>query len=499
MLVVGVLVSVSLPPWSVGARSPFSGSSKSSEEYAYRFAYADLADKVIPSVVTVYVKRDLKSMMSDEEKKKFEEFKKFFGDPQLRQFWGLPGPDEGDGEGVEPFAKGTGSGVIVSSDGFVVTNWHVVGDKKDKAEIRIVFADDSEASGKDVQVIASSSMIDLALLKVNKPGLAAIKFANSDKTRIGERVAAIGSPLELRKTVTQGIVSAMHRDVGQGLGNMIQTDAVINPGSSGGALVNLDGELVGINRMIATPAQTGHWEGYGFAIPANDVQYFIDQVKAHGEISYGYIGVEMANERQDTPEKREALGLNKDIKGVLVMGVKPGQPAAAAGLQEGDLIVAADNQKIEDSGDLRNYVARRPVGTTINLKVLRPGEDVQPHAMNVRLSTAKRPSDKDLMTREGGEDENEKSTPEQGVEGSFGLQVQPYRQGGQAGLQITGVAPGSPAAKAGFKPGDVILKINRQPVKTLDDLRRALKARTPGKSIPAYILHNGVPDFLAIK
>ncbi|MCL5270284.1 MAG: trypsin-like peptidase domain-containing protein [bacterium] len=277
-----------------------------------RFLFANLADQVIPSVVTVYVKRDLKRNMTPEELRQFEQFRRFFQGPD-NPFQGSPfefffGPDQGqepdqqdpgnenphapDGENNPFLQQASGSGVIISADGYIITNWHVVGDKDQGTSITVVFSDNSELDNNHVKLVESNRLLDLALLKVDRKGLKPIQWGDSDKLRIGERVACVGSPLDLRETVTQGIVCAMHRNVDIGIGDMIQTDAVINPGSSGGAMVNLEGQLVGINRLITS--RTGWWQGYGFAIPANDVRYFTDQVIRTGHFTAGYIGIEMA-------------------------------------------------------------------------------------------------------------------------------------------------------------------------------------------------------------
>lgn len=488
-----VLAGLMVAPWLAVAQlsSQTDGAAHTdgaSQEYG-RYVYADLSAKVIPSVVTVYVKRDLKKSMSPDDLKRLEQFKRFFEDPQLRQFFqqpGMPGPnapspDQAPDDESDPFiAKGSGSGVIISDDGYVITNWHVVGDKKDNSEIRVVLSDNTELSGKDVKLIESSPLVDLALIKINRTGLKSIPWGDSDALRIGERVCAVGSPLDLRMTVTQGIICAKHREVGMGLGDMLQTDAVINPGSSGGALVNLDGKLIGINRMITTPFQSGRWEGYGFAIPAKDVKYFVDEVLAKGKVAYGYIGVEMATPAEDSGKMREAIGLKKELKGVLVKGVRPGTPAAEAGLQEGDLIVSADGNKIENSGDLLGFVARRHIGSLINLGVVRGGGK-EAKDVTVSVKIAERPSTEELTHNGKSPSEDEQSPQDQKLENNMGLSVEPYTRNGVQGVRVTGVLPDSPAAKAGVQEGDVLLKLNRVALKSSKDLAKAIKARPEGR------------------
>jgi serine protease Do len=480
---------------------------------AGRYLFSDLAERVIPSVVTVYVKRDMRKEMDPQTLERLKEFQKQYRgmDPFLRQLipFNVPGQDGEDDEndnGNLPedaeqwITKGSGSGVIVSADGYVVTNWHVVGEKKNNPEIRVVLSDNTELSGKDVQLIESSKLADLALLKINRSGLKPIAFGDSEKMRIGEWVAAIGSPLDLRLTVTQGIICAKHREIDSaaGLGSMLQTDAVINPGSSGGALVNLDGQLIGINRLITTPFQGREaWSGYGFAIPSNDVKQFVDTVLKSGKITYGYIGVGVANEFQDSPKLRQALGLDKDQKGALVIKVTPGAPAAAAGLQEGDMIVAADGKPIENYNDLISTVARRNVGTTVHLKVLRPQENASPREMTINLKVAERPSEEQLeQVLRGGDKGQGQPKPQVREENNLGVRVEPYNEGGRQGVKIMEVQPGSPAARAGLQEGDVIYEINFKPIRTAQDIDKALK-RTDKPHLIRY-LRDGNPGLVAI-
>lgn len=389
------LVLLLLTPYMVKTQpSPVSG-----DQVITRRTYRDLAKKVIPSVVTVYVQRDLYKSMTPEQRQQYDQLRQFYEDPFLRQFLqpGMPGNGQNDDQqGDSIIARGSGSGVIISADGYIVTNWHVVGDKRAQPEIRIVFSDDTELSGKDVEILESSQLIDLALLKVKRTGLTPIRLGDSDKVEIGDSVAAVGSPLELKETITSGIISAKHREFGTGLGNMLQTDAAINPGSSGGALVNLDGELIGINRLIATAGQSGAWSGYGFAIPSNQVKYFIDQVRSAGRISYGYIGLALAGEEEDTAKVREALGYGRDQKGVLLMGVTANGPADKAGLKQGDMVLSVDGRAVNTPTDLLGYVVRRPVGSKVKVTYLRPSRGSQPRERTSEVTVIARPSEEEL-------------------------------------------------------------------------------------------------------
>lgn len=488
------LLFMLLTPYVVKAQTPAASTNAPDGQVITRRTFTDLAKKVIPSVVTVYVKRDMSKSMTPEQKQQYDQMRKFFEDPFLRQFLppGMPGPGQNnEQQGDSIIMRGSGSGVIVSADGYIVTNWHVVGNKKELPEIRVVFSDDTELGNKDIEILESSELIDLALLKVKKTGLTPISLGNSDKVQIGDWVAAIGSPLELKETITQGIISAKHRELGSGLGDMLQTDAAINPGSSGGALVNLDGELVGINRMIASPGGA-QWAGYGFAIPSSQVKYFIDQVKATGKISFGYIGLAMAGEEQDSVKMREALGFKPDQKGVLIMGVTPNGPAAKAGLKEGDMILSVDGREVNDPSDLLSNVVRRPVGSTVKMTYMRPAQGgAQPEEKTAEVQVTSRPSEEALAKGLQGGPTPEEGQPEQGKANDLGVQVEPYRDKSTEGLKVTAVMPGSPADKAGIKPGDVLLKMDWVDLTSEQDLAKALKARTPGKPAPLYIMRGG--------
>lgn len=492
----------------LGTRTTAQQPSRGNGSGGDRYLFSDLAERVIPSVVTVYVKRDMRKEMDPQQLERLKEFQKQFQDPLLRQLipFNVPQQDnEGDEGGDQWITKGSGTGVVVTADGYVVTNWHVVGDKKNKPEIRVVLSDNTELSGKDVELIESSKLADLAVLKIRRPGLTPIPWGDSDRVRIGEWVAAVGSPLDLRMTVTQGIICAKHREIdsGAGMGGMLQTDAVINPGSSGGALVNLDGQLIGINRLITTPFQGREaWSGYGFAIPANDVKRFVDQVIRSGGVTYGYIGVGVANEFQDSDKLRSALGLDKNQKGALVLNVTAGGPAAEAGLEQGDLIVGADNQTVTNYNDLVSYVANREVGATVKLTVMRPQENSSPKRVTVNVKVAKRPSEDELEAsmRGGNGKAQPKPKPQVQEENRLGVQVEPFNQNGKQGLRVTKVAPNSAAQRAGIAEGDVLTSINHRPLKSEEDINRALETRR-GRTQPHLIefLHEGNPNMAAIE
>ena len=464
---------------------------------AERFIYSELADHALPSVVTIYVKNEL----SDEQKQQLRQFRRFFDrrqidprqidprqiDPRQKDpFRGfeMPGPGPAPDEGTEdefenmPMPQRSGSGVIISEDGHIITNAHVIGEITEGSDIRVVFADDKEIQGEAVKLVDSNPVVDLAILKIDPSKLdfkpRPLRWGDSDKLRIGERIAAIGSPLDLRLTITHGIVSAKSRNIEEiaGLGDMIQTDAVINPGSSGGALINMDGELVGINRLITTT--TGMWSGNGFAIPSNDARYFAEAVIREGTATYGFIGITMAQPGvDDTPRLRQALGLELDAKGVLVEGVSEPGPAAEAGLERYDFITHIDGERIDSNNELLRTIMRKRVGDRITVKVLRGGGE-KPQEREMTLKIASRPSITEL--REQQEQRQEPADGDQGlIRGNafLGMTLEPTGEG----LRVTRVQPGSPAMEQGMEEGDVIMEINRQAVKSLEDVASAVENR----------------------
>lgn len=480
--------------------SPVVAPAANSENVSGRYIFAELADQVLPSVVTVYVKKNVLSAMSEEERQRLERFREFFENSPFGDM--LPempenlDPEDEDAE--QWMRKAAGSGVIVSEDGYIITNWHVAGGKEDDVELTVVLYDDTKISGDQVEVVYSDSLLDLALLKIDRDGLTPIEWGNSETLRIGERVAAIGSPLDLRRTITQGIVCAKGRNVGPGLGRLIQTDAVINPGSSGGPLVNLLGELVGINRLITT--RTGWWQGYGFALPGNDVKHFYEVVREQGEYTHGYIGVYMASEVEDTPKMREALGIDPDRKGVLVTRVTPDSPAEKAGLQAGDFIVRAGDAPIQNPEDLLNYVTRQSVGDSITLKILRSQEDAeQAKPLEVEVKIVERPSGEELAALQRGESFESLRAPHQALARDFGMTLQPFERETLKGLRVTQMRRGSPAAEAGLRPGDVIVRFDRKPVSSLEDLQEAVEHHPEGRPHLVQYVRDGRASITAIE
>ncbi|MEN6626234.1 MAG: PDZ domain-containing protein [Candidatus Sumerlaeia bacterium] len=485
MRAMALLAAVALLPAVGHGQESTPAQTKSFRDQA-RYMISDLADQVVPSIVTIYVKEEL----TQQQKEQLKQFQRFFDrrgmDPFFRQFF--DDQDEGDGNAPAPSPRiqlpermRSGSGVILSEDGMIITNAHVIGTLGENTDVRVVLSDGQEISGKSVKLVASQDFLDLAIIKIDagdaKVKLQPARWGDSDKLRIGEMVATIGSPLDLRMTVTQGIVCAKFRNIddGYGLGDLIQTDAVINPGSSGGALVNMDGEVVGINRLITT--NTGMWSGYGFAIPSNDAREFADKVIRTGRAVYGYVGIGMAGTIE--ADQRKALGLGAEQKGVLVDSVTPDSPAEKAGIKQYDFIVEADGKPLKGNDDLLRTVMRHEPGEEVQIKVLRGGGKGTPEVLSFSVKVMERPTLDELRKRMGQQPPSVKQAPEPEKRGQemLGMTLEPYSRQNLEGLRVTEVKPNSPAAEKGMRTGDVITSIDRQPVTDVDEMADAIKGR----------------------
>jgi serine protease Do/serine protease DegQ len=366
-------------------------------------------------------------------------------DPFFRRFFGLP-------EQSRPQIS-AGSGVIVDArSGFVLTNHHVV---KDAEQIAVTLKDGRRLQGK---LVGSDAATDIALLKVDGDNLKSLPLGDSDALRVGDYVMAIGNPFGLGQTVTSGIVSALGR-TGlniEGYEDFIQTDASINPGNSGGALVSLRGELIGINTAIIGPS--GGNVGIGFAIPSNMARSVMAQLVKHGEVKRGRIGLTT----QDlTPELAKSLGVAAAARGAVVVEVVKGSPADKAGLRAGDVVVSVNGRPVRGSPDLRNQIGLAPIGSELELRVLREGRE-QPARMHVE---ALRPT-----TSAQGEKVTEVT----------GLSVaDAERNGRPEAVAVVAVEAGSPAWSHGLRPRDMIVAVNRRKVRTVRELMDALQTDGP--------------------
>ena len=347
-------------------------------------------------------------------------------------------------------SRGSGAGVVIDADaGHVVTNHHVIADAD---EITVVLEDRRTF---EAELVGSDAATDIALLRIDADGLQALALGDSEQLAVGDFVVAVGNPFELGHTVTSGIVSALGRGgfSRQGYEDFIQTDAAINRGNSGGPLVDLDGQLVGINSSIITPS--GANAGVGFAVPSNIVQVVTSQILEHGEVRRGKLGVMIANLR---PEDSEALGL-ESVNGALVSEVMSGTAAEDAGIEPGDVIVGLDGKEVVDSRDLRTRIALAPIGDEVDIDVVRDGKRKTLEAVIGALESA-RESGGAVPLLAGAQWRNLSRSHE--------------LYGSLEGVELAEVAPESPAWDAGLRSGDVIVRVNRRPVTSVQELEEAL-------------------------
>lgn len=404
----------------------------------FQHVFADVAEKAIPAVVSVHSEKSAPSEPVFEMGPDGTPFHWFFGPDGQRR-----------GNRRE---SGLGSGVLISKDGYVLTNNHVV---EGADVIRVTLSDDRELSAK---LVGADKASDLAVLKISEGGpFSIMPMGDSEKLRIGEWVLAVGSPYGLSQTVTFGIISAKGRS-NTGINsyeNFLQTDAAINPGNSGGALVNLQGELIGINTAIFS--RSGGYQGIGFAIPINMARVIMEDLIRDGEVTRGWLGVSIQPIDQGLAE---ALGL-KENKGALVGGVIEGSPADKAGIKRGDVILKLDNQALRDHSDLLNRIAMIRPGTWVTLVVHRSGKELV-YKVKVQKRDEKRLS--------GMRD----NAPDGPAAESLGLTVAPASQmmkerysidkSAERGVVITEIDRGGRAARAKLREGDVIVEVNRSRV-----------------------------------
>ena len=457
------------------ARKAISHAGALSEAFRY------VADSVRPSVVSIRsVQKAHVARRSRRSNPQIpDELRRFFGDEDIfgRSFdFQIP---EG---GV--LQQGMGSGVIISIEGYVLTNYHVV---RRADEIEVTLADGRQLAAK---IVGSDPKTDLAILKINARGLRAARMGDSKSVHVGEWVLAIGSPFSYDQTVTAGIVSAKGRTVGvlqdiHGYEDFIQTDAAINPGNSGGPLVNLQGEVIGINTAIAS--RSGGFNGLGFAIPSNMAQDVTDAIVKDGRVQRGKLGVIVADLNEDMAR---TFGLDSS-KGVLVNHVLEDSSAERVGLRAGDIIVRLNGESVEDMRQLRHTIAATEPGTRVDLGVYRNGRERtiklvvdeledKPLAETSEIES----SDKLGLSIETMTDEHARQL---GVDADYG------------GVVVMGVEPGSIAARAGLRRGVVIVKVDKNPVKTTNEFREAIRTHDLRDGVRIQIIDRGIYQFGLLK
>lgn len=439
------------------------------------------AEGSVSSVVHIRTVIKFNQTSSRKQQQQQNPFGDLFGNDDLfKRFFG------NGGGFVQPDQKASGSGVIISNDGYIVTNNHVV---EGASEITVTCNDRKNYSAK---VVGTDPNTDLALLKIDAHNLPVLPVGNSDNVHLGQWVLAIGYPLNLDVTVTQGIVSAKSRNIGiNRMGSapveaFIQTDAAVNPGSSGGALINTDGELIGINAAIASP--TGSYAGYAYSIPSNLMKKVIGDLMKFGSVQRGYLGISMAPEDIDDAHKKE-LGITNDINGVWVMETDPSGAAAEAGIRKGDIITSIDGQVINTSAELSEKVARNKPGDKISIGFLR-GKDQKTVTAILKNKMGTFASQQAALFDELGakfESLDKADAAKVGISG--GVSVTDINNEGLINDQTN------------MKPGFIITKVNGQAVRTIDELKQILSKQDsnlqlegvyPGSS---NVYYYGINDF----
>lgn len=441
-------------------------------------AFEQASTKISPSVVSIFAEQVVQVEspfgMPDDA------FKDFFGEDLFKRFFGFQQPRE-----EKRTVRSLGSGVIVTKDGYILTNNHVV----EKAEkLSVVVGDKKKYEAK---IIGTDPPTDVAVIKINANNLPVASLGNSDEVKIGQWVIAVGNPFQLMHTVTAGIISAKGRS-SVGLADyedFIQTDASINPGNSGGALADLNGNVIGINTAITSPS--GGNIGIGFAIPINMARQVMSTLMSEGKISRGYLAIIPEDIDEDLAK---ALKL-KSTEGSLVADVTPGGPADRAGIKRGDVIIEFNGKKVKDSTQLRNMVADIAPGKSVDMTLIRNGKEVR---AKVRLG--ERPKGPEEATPS-------ERQPEEQTSKKLGVNIQTltpdlaeqlgYKNA--KGVVITDVEPGSPADDAGLQRGDLIQEVNRKEVQTAQDFEKQLKELKSGDVVALLVRRGDVTFFVAVK
>src|SRR6202522_1264835 len=445
-----------------------------------------VASRVTPAVVNIAVTSHRTEQQAeaqgDDQGQEENPFSQFFGQGGPGSGHGMPGQGPGQRQ-IEP---GIGSGVIISPDGYIVTNNHVV---EGAMEVRVTLHDRRSFPAK---VIGTDKLTDLAVVKIDAKDLPAIAWGDSTKLVPGQSVLAIGNPFGyFRFSVTRGIVSAVDRpnpysDDARKPGGFIQTDAAINPGNSGGPLVNAHGQLIGINTFLIS--ENGGFSGAGFAIPTQTVHPVVDQLIKNGVVHHGYLGVGL---NDVTPENSKFFNLTGNT-GALIASVTPDSPASDAGLKEGDVVTAVNGHSVETGSDLQVIVSEDAPGSKIELDVMRNG-----HSEKVELTVGEYHKQQEVASAAGPEDGH----PRLGIAISDltpDVRQQLNLPPDVKGVAVAQVQPGSPAEDAGLSGGDVILEINRKPVSSADQFRNDVKSAPENQDMLLRVWANGGTSYRVV-
>ena len=438
-------------------------------------SFADLAERLQPAVVNISTRQSVQI----QQRRLPPGFEEFF-----RRFGGEAPPGGGDGGTVTQRGGSLGSGFIISADGYIVTNNHVVAPARPDAVVEQITVTLADRTEYEAEVVGRDTATDIAVLKINPTSrLPFVQFGNSEQVRVGDWVVAIGNPFGLGGTVTAGIVSALHRNINAGLyDRYIQTDASINSGNSGGPMFDLQGNVIGINTALISP--TGGNVGIGFAIPADQIRPVVEALRRGERVRRGYIGVGLQNIDEGVAA---ALGIERN-RGELIRSVTEGGPADRGGVEQGDVVITVAGQPVTPEQSLAYLVSRQPIGSRVPLEIIRDGR-----RRTVTITVAERPSDEELARISGiepetpvdveGKDE-EQTTSQRSTQQGLGLSVRALtpelaRQlrltGDVRGLVVGAVDPSSDAARF-IQPGDIILAIDRVPTPTPETAAAAVAA-----------------------
>jgi serine protease Do len=468
-------------------------------------SFAELAAKLQPAVVNISTTQKIQVRSSGGNMFQGTPFEELF-----RRFGGGGGTDE-EGRPITREATSLGSGFIISPDGYVVTNNHVISASQERgagavvSSITVTLPDRKEYKAT---IVGRDQTSDLALLKIEAKNLPFVQFGDSTRTRVGDWVVAIGNPFGLGGTVTAGIVSALHRSIGINgpYDRYIQTDASINQGNSGGPMFDLQGNVIGINTAIFSP--TGGNVGIGFAIPAEEAKPIIDQLRSGQKVRRGYLGVGIQPMSEDIAT---SLGLPKD-RGEIVARVEPGEAAARAGIRQGDVIVTVNGQEVSPDNTLSYIVGKTAVGTRMPIEIIRGGQ-----RKTVTVTLGERPPEDQLASNDDAGSPDEPSdngtptAPDQSTRNTLGLGFQSLtpdlaRRLGVAtttrGVVINFVDPSSDAAANGFQPRDIILQINNGPVPTVQAAAAQIDAAKKAKRSTVLLFAqrgNNPPRYIGVQ
>lgn len=489
-------------------------------------AFVEVADRVGPTVVFIEATRSQEQArgggQGQDRNGRFQDFFDFFGRrPDLDEEEG----QEGDDFDFRNEARSQGSGVLISADGYILTNAHVVAQlnprdrSMDLAErVQVTLQDDRFY---EAEIIGADLGTDIALLKIDGRRLPFAQLGDSEQLRVGEWVMAIGAPFGLQNTVSAGIVSAIGRAGLQGMltpyQDFVQTDAAINPGNSGGPLVNLRGEIIGINTAIATSGGFNpSFNGVGFAVPVNMARRVTDQLREHGRVIRGYLGVSVQDLGRDD---RDAYNLGPRTRGAIVQTVNEAGPADVAGIEEGDIVIGVDGERLEGQQDFLQRIANHGPGDRVQLEIVRPAASDGQTERSIAVTLTERPPESVILaqrfgfgagnTREEDPSEEEPLNVESSSAQALGFRVTELTDelrdrleipSGIDGVVVTDVAESSPAARVGIRPGDVIRRV-RTNVASVEQFDTEIGAFGPGDAVPlrVYSRQQSASLFLALR